>query len=138
MKKITAFCWLIASSTMLWLFSLTQNYEFSPRPQPIELIDSFLMFTFMLIGGGCSYHFFTEILNIPYTANNKKVWSELLKSMILLMLLAISGPFFMVCFRDYSNNGIVRILCILYLFFSFGLASIPGKKIEKIYIQNKL
>jgi len=69
-KIISAVAWAISSCLFLWLFSLVQGNGGSNPPTPKELFESFLLFSFMLLGGGACYHFLTEIALSPLNPEN--------------------------------------------------------------------
>ncbi|WP_319557339.1 hypothetical protein [Thiomicrorhabdus sp.] len=91
-KIISAIGWAISSCVFLWLFSLAQAKGLSSPPTSGELFESFVLFSFMLLGGGACYHFLTEIIFSPYNSENSGLWIRLSKKMLLLMSILISVP----------------------------------------------
>ncbi|MGM7318911.1 hypothetical protein [Idiomarina sp. ST10R2A5] len=135
-QKITAVSWATASCLFLWLFSFAQGKEFSATPEPSELIESFIFFSFMLLGGGICYHFFTEILSAPYTPDNEHLWKSLMIRMALLMFAALSVPAVILILRDnLADLYLAKLLSLVYLILVFGASAWKASSIEEIFKQ---
>ncbi len=117
-KTISAITWAFFSCVFLWLFSLTQIRNLSSPPAAGELFNSFVLFSFMLLGGGASYHFLSEIISSPYGKNNLQAWNKLSKILSLMMILMITIPLSILCCRTYLPQTYGWILSYLYSVFS--------------------
>jgi hypothetical protein len=135
MKKrtVVAVLWAIASCVFLWLFSLVQAKELPGSPSPLDLFDSFLLFSFMLLGGGACYHFMTEILEAPYDADTSKLWTSLLKNMLFIMVVIVSVPVVILIMRENLGAGLAKLLSLAFLPISFGLAFWRGYAVERLF-----
>jgi len=135
MKKRTtvAVLWAIASCVFLWLFSLAQAKELPDPPSPLDLFDSFLLFSFMLLGGGAYYHFLTEILEAPHDADASKLWTRLLKNMFFIMAVIVSAPVVILIMRENLGAGLAALLSLAYLSISFGVAFWRGYTVERLF-----
>lgn len=49
-KVISAVAWAISSCLFLWIFSLAQDKGLSSHPGYGEVFESFILFSFMLLG----------------------------------------------------------------------------------------
>lgn len=134
-KIISAIGWSISSCVFLWLFSLAQAKGLSSPPTSGELLESFVLFSFMLLGGGACYHFLTEIIFSPYNSENSCLWTRLSKKMILLMLILISVPIVVLLSRDNLPLSIAWLVSFFYLLLGLGSAIWVGTKIEPVFTE---
>jgi hypothetical protein len=134
-KNISEIGWAISSCLFLWLFSLTQNRGISPRPTAGELFDSFVLFSFMIFGGGGCYHFLTEMVSCPLNDQNSHLWLKLSKRMVAMMLILLSTPIVILLLRDNLSASIAWVLSLLYLVTSFGICFWIAIKIKPIFIE---
>lgn len=125
--------WGFSSCLFLWLFSLAQIKDMASPPTIGELFDSFILFSFMLLGGGACYHFLTEILSSPYNSRNQHIWDRLMKNMILMMLILVSAPIVILVCRDNFSTGLAWVVSYFYLLLSLGSALWVGAKIEPAF-----
>lgn len=132
-KIITALAWAFSGCVFLWLFSLVQLKNMSSPPTPEELLSSFVLFSFMLLGGGGCYHFFTEILSSPYSLHNDHIWSRLMKIMFTMMTTLLSAPIVMIICREYMPMKLAWDIAYFYLFVSFIISICLGRKIEPLF-----
>lgn len=137
-RNISAIAWAISSCLFLWLFSLAQGKEFSDPPTHAELFESFVMFSFMLLGGGACYHFLTEIICSPYDSNSSHLWGNLCNKMIMLMLVLLSIPLVILISRCYLELHIAKIISLLYLFSGMAGSFLLGIKIEPLFKKIRL
>lgn len=131
-KRLTAILWVIASCGALWLFSLVQPIKSTPPTIP-ELIDSYILFSLMVIGGSASYHFFTELLSVPINENNQEQWRNMKIIMLKLMLSIISIPLVILVMRECVGGSIAYIVSYMYLLFGFILGLYFSRDLEHTY-----
>lgn len=135
LRTISAVAWAFSSCLFLWLFSLAQTKGLSSPPTNAELFESFTLFSFMLLGGGGCYHFYTEIMLSPYNAQNAHLWRNLAKKMILLMLIMLSVPITILWSRDNLPLSIAWLVSYFYLLFGMGVSIWMGTKIVPAFTE---
>jgi|GEM_PF-5409817 len=134
-RTITGIAWAISSCVFLWLFSITQPASISSPPKIDELFNSFVMFSFMLLGGGGCYHLLTEILSSPYDQSNYLKWSCLYLKMIGLMVCLISAPIVIVICREFLQAGLAKPISLVYLITSFAISFWFLTKVQPIFLE---
>ncbi len=132
-KIISAVAWAISSCLFLWLFSLAQGNGGSNPPTPKELFESFLLFSFMLLGGGACYHFLTEIALSPLNPENSHLWAQLAKKMLILMAILLSVPIVVLLSRDLLPISLAWVFSFFYLLIGLGLSLWMGTKLEPTF-----
>jgi len=132
-KIVSAIAWAFFSCVFLWLFSLTQIQKLSSPPSEAELFNSFALFSFMLLGGGASYHFLTEIISSPYNRNDLRLWNKLSKNLLIMMGLLISIPVIILICRNYLPNWTGWILSYSYSVISMLIAFWRGTRIKSLF-----
>jgi hypothetical protein len=125
----------VSSCLFLWLFSLAQYKGISPRPTGGELLNSFVLFSFMLLGGGGCYHFLAELISIPLNSQNLHLWRNISTKMSVMMLILLSTPISLLFFRDNLSAGIAWLAALFYLPTSFGFCFWIATKIKPIFIE---
>ncbi len=113
-KTISIISWAIASSVFLWLMTISQQNILPAKPSHEELIQSFVSFTFLLLGGGSSYHIITELFATPFTKKVSKQWKALSIHLTLVMIIFLSVPGVILIFRDYLPPSLGWLLAVLY------------------------
>lgn len=121
-KLIVGISWAISACTFLWLFSLAQPSELSKPPTLTELIDSFLLFSAILLGSGASYHFLVEILKSSHEKSSNFLWRRLMFQMTLFMLVMISIPSVILMLRDFIGGEEALLKSLIYLLLMAGVS----------------
>lgn len=76
-RRFAGLFWAISACFFLWIMNHIKTQPFS--------FESFVWFSFMLIGGSTSYHFLVELLTTPYHDENSHLWKKLAGTMFSLM-----------------------------------------------------
>lgn len=134
-KEVSAIAWAISSCIFLWLFSLGQTKTFAAPPNYAELFQSFIEFSFMLLGGSACYHFLTEIIATPFHPENLELWKRVSNKMIRLMLILMSVPLLILIMRDTLSPNIAWILSFIYLLIGIVVSIILCAKIGPLFIE---
>lgn len=76
-RTIIIIGWIFSSCGFLWFLSFAQYSSFTKTIKPSEMIDSFIFFSIMLIGGGVCYHFLTTVLSTKFVEKHSELTLEL-------------------------------------------------------------
>ena len=136
-KILSGVCWAIASCLFLWMFSLSSTQALSVPPTISELFNSFIVFSFILLGGGGCYHFLTEIIATPLSDTNRQEWIKLTRSLTLLMFALMSAPIITVILRENVVQDIAFIIALIYYISAMLFATNLAIKIEKQFKEVK-
>ncbi|WP_395355603.1 hypothetical protein ACHFJ9_16775 [Vibrio sp. D3] len=125
MKGLALIVWVLFSSIYLHYLSANVPKEYS--------LESYALFTFLLIGGGLSYDIAQKIYHLP---KNSKGWLELALYMLIVFLGhigVISGLFVTaILLNDYSKT--VALLVGMSISLSYLAAScVAAYKSEKVF-----
>ena len=137
-KIICVVTWAISSCLFLWLFSLAQGNGNSNPPTYKELFESFLLFSFMLLGGGACYHFLTEIALSPLNLENSHLWAQLAKKMLILMAILLSVPIVVLLGRDLLPTSLAWDFFFFLFTNRLGFIPLVGCKTRAYVYRNSL
>jgi hypothetical protein len=132
-KILSVIGWGLASCLYLWLFSLAQNPQAASPPTILELFDSFILFSFMLLGGGLSYHYLSELITAPYKSKNSELWKSLAIKMMLLSIVMLSIPVLIIILRITIGTSLAWILSYFYFLVASALSLILAIKATKVF-----
>jgi hypothetical protein len=122
-KRISAMLFGISGAVILWFFSLAAPTGLS--------FDALFHFALMLFGGGAVYHFVVEILETPYSKENRKEWLRLqIEMLVLTLMLAFSAALIWLDANYWPNNGYLALLGLVIGFAGVGVSS---GRIEKSF-----
>lgn len=101
-RRLVALCWTVSACLFLWFFSHAKTEPFS--------LESFFLFSFMVIGGSAAYHFLTELLSTPYSDETALLWRWLLLWMSGLMgVLLLAGGLIVLDKFIWPRNGLLAL-----------------------------
>jgi hypothetical protein len=123
-RRLVGLLWAFSACLFLWFFSHAQ-------PEPFSL-ESFFHFSFMLLGGGASYHILVELFTTPYINANAYRWKKLLISMSSLMcVLLITGGLILTDKYIWPRNG---VLAFISLFLGYGGLWFVSQSVGRAFI----
>ena len=88
----------------------------------------------MLLGGGLSYHFLSEIAAAPNSRENEIGWRRLTKNLTWLMLALVSIPVAIILFREFVIPGLAQLLALAYMLLFFGVSAWLALRVEKEFL----
>lgn len=101
-RRLAALCWILSACLFLWFFNHAKTEPFSS--------GSFFLFSFMVVGGSAAYHFLTELLSTPYSAETAIRWRRLSFWMASLMgVLLLSGGLIVLDKFIWRHNGLLAL-----------------------------
>ncbi len=104
-RRLVGLLWAISACLFLWFFN-------HAKPEPFTT-ESYFLFSFMLLGGGASYHFLVELLTTPYVEGNSHLWKKLLFDMSLLMgTLLLTGGLILIDKYIWPRNGVLAFVSL--------------------------
>lgn len=106
-RSFAGLSWTVSACFFLWLFSHIKTEPFS--------FESFVLFSFMFLGGSVSYHFLVELLSTPYDDNNSHIWKKLALAMVSLMLvLILTCGSILVNKYIWPHNSLLALITLLF------------------------
>ena len=136
-KNISAICWSVSSCLFLWIFSWDQMNILPSHPTGADLLNSFITFSFLLLGGGACYHFLTEIIVTPYHINSFSLWKRLCYHLTVQMIIFFSVPLVLLFCRDELPVNYSYLSGLVYFVFAYLLGMKQAFNVHKIFKEIK-